>query len=366
MSKIEDLYIHVPFCASKCSYCAFYSISNPDKDLQEKYFTRLEEEMKENADKAGMLESIYLGGGTPSWLSTDKLEKLFKMISANFAVSENAEISLECNPESLNPEKVAIIANFADRISLGIQSFSANFREILGRISTDRHIWHAFELIQGAEIANFGCDLIYSIPGQSLQNWILELETALKNGVRHLSAYSLTYGEGAALTKDPDMKYDEDLESEMWIEAGKLLGSKGLERYEISNYAVPGFYCRHNMRTWFGGRYLGLGPAATSFDGKNRWTQPSDIGAWLEKKQPEMDIISPEARAAEILIMGLRTSQGWSRKQFKEATGFPIERWEEHLNELQSLGMLVLEKDRIYCTEKGFLLWNELAETLLI
>ncbi len=363
--KFQRLYLHIPFCASKCSYCAFYSIPKPEKDLVEKYFLRLEEEIKENKGETGVLDSIFIGGGTPSWLPPEKLEKLFKMISANFAVSKDAEISIECNPESLNSEKISIIANFANRISLGVQSFSPEFRKILGRNCSSYQIDKAFELVRESGIKNFGCDLISSIPGQSLENWFFDLESAIKTGIRHLSAYSLTYEEGTVLTKNQDWQYDDDLESEMWLETQRLLVSEGLQRYEISNYAFPGFECRHNMRIWFGSGYLGLGPAATSFDGKNRWTQPCDIKSWLEKKSPEMDIISPEARASEILAMGLRTSQGWNVDQLYEATGFKLEKWKETLKELESLGMIKLEKDGISCTRKGLLLWNEVAEMLL-
>ncbi len=363
------LYIHVPFCESKCAYCAFYSETNASEQLIDAYLLRLEEEFKANSANCAKLDSIFIGGGTPNILSVANLAKLFNLISANFAVSENAEISIECNPESINSENAGIIANFANRVSIGVQSFNCEFRKILGRQGGAQSVFDGIEMMKKAGVVNIGCDLIYAIPTQSIEDWKKELIQAAKLGIKHISAYSLTYEEGTKLYG----KYSEiqnyeklsELEAEMWEITGDILLKNGLHRYEISNYATPGFECRHNLEIWYGDTYLGCGPAATSFDGSIRYTNPPDIQAWLNSTSPEQDIISSEQRAAEILIMGLRTSQGWSSAKFAKRTAFSIDHWKDVIDKLIDDELIVYSETTLKLTKQGLLLWDTVAEAIL-
>jgi oxygen-independent coproporphyrinogen-3 oxidase len=368
--SFNRLYIHVPFCESKCAYCAFYSETNASEDLILAYFRRLEEEFMENSEECAELDSIFIGGGTPNLLSAANLAELFRLISANFAISSSTEISIECNPELMTPEKAEIIAKFANRVSVGIQSFSCEFRRIIGRRGNVETVFRCIEILKNAGIKNIGCDLIYSIPNQSTDQWRDELEKAVTLGVKHISAYSLTYEEGTHLSaKYADSVNPEkaaEIESEMWELAGTTLKNANIARYEVSNYAVPGFECRHNLEIWYGDTYLGCGPAAASFDGTERYTNPSDLQKWLDGVPPERDIISKKERASEILVMGLRTSQGWNIAKFAQRTGFTIETWSDKISELMQSNLIQRTEDSIKLKPKGLLLWDSVAEEILI
>ncbi len=363
------LYIHIPFCQSKCAYCAFYSEVDASEELIDAFFCRLEEEFRVNSANCAELDSIFIGGGTPNSLSAANLAKLFNLISANFAISNNAEISIECNPESINSEKAVIIANFANRVSIGVQSFNCEFRKILSRKGTVQSIFDGIEMIKKAGVVNVGCDLIYAIPSQSVDDWCKELSQAVKLGVKHISAYSLTYEEGTRLYRQYSEQQNSEqlaeLEAKMWQKSPKILKKYGLKRYEVSNYALPGFECRHNLEIWYGDTYLGCGPAAASFDGSKRYTNPNDIKSWLNSTPPELDIISPEQRAAEILIMGLRTSQGWNSAKFAERTGYSIDHWQKKLDQFANDDLLLYSKTDLKLTEQGLLLWDTIAESIL-
>ena len=372
MKKMCRLYIHVPFCSRKCDYCAFYSESSPAKELIESYLRRVEEEFISGSESCYELESIYIGGGTPSLLNAEQLTALFEGITANFAIHKHAEISIECNPESINAENASVIADFANRVSLGVQSFNCEFRRIIGRRGDPETIGTAFELLNSNGIENIGCDLIYAIPGEKLSDWKLELKKAISLPVKHISAYSLTFEEGTELSTrncigDTNCNSEIHLENDaaMWEYAGDFLQRSGFPRYEISNYSQPGYSCRHNEGVWFGDTYLGCGPAAASFDGKKRWTNPCSISRWLAGENAEIDAISPEKRAKEIFIMGLRTTQGWQSDIFLERTGFQFEDWEDDLFEVIKSGLLTITDRKIACTSQGFLLWNEIAERMI-
>ena len=384
-AKIPSVYIHVPFCQDKCAYCAFHSLPVSATDtLISRYLAKLEKDIKELKHLTVPLQSIFIGGGTPSCLKAIDIEKLFSIISDNFKIAENAEISIECNPESLSEEKISIIAGFANRISIGIQSFNDKHRSIIGRIGDNKNIKNVIETIIKHNI-NMSADLIYGIPTQTIEDWKEELNSVIKFPIKHLSAYALTFEEGSNLYSDTNLNSTtaDELTAEMWKVTSEVLLQSGLRRYEISNYSLPGYECKHNLDIWFGGKYLGLGPTASSFDGKYRWTQPA-LNEWLKDKKPEIDHLSPQKRTLEILIMGLRSNHGWIIEQSKKdccllvpkSTHNPtllITDWEntyKKLSNLKKAGLLNIEKvddktTRFSPTEKGLLFWNEIALELI-
>ena len=368
----QRLYIHVPFCSRKCDYCAFYSEPSPGEELIEAYLKKIKGEFIAGSKSCSKLESIYIGGGTPSLLNPKQLATLFESIIANFAISENAEISIECNPETINSENVSLITNFANRVSLGIQSFNCEFRRTIGRTGDVKAIDRALELLSSSGMENIGCDLIYAIPGETLDDWKSELQKAIALPVKHISAYSLTFEEGTKLSEQNhplkgELNNDIYLENEvaMWEYTGDFLQDNGFPRYEISNYSQPEYKCKHNKGIWFGDTYLGCGPSASSFDGKNRWTNPNSISHWLLGGNPEIDSITPEKRAREIFVMGLRTTQGWQSDVFRQKTGFLFENWREDFSDLINGDLLKISDNEIACTPQGLLLWNEIAMKLL-
>jgi oxygen-independent coproporphyrinogen-3 oxidase len=369
----ENIYIHIPFCSKKCSYCSFFSLPSPKRVQIEEYLVRLEEDLSE-ANLTLPSQTVYIGGGTPSLLSPTELVKLFDLIKKYVPVTPDTEISMECNPESLDAEKIDTALDFVNRLSVGIQTFHSGHRGWLGREAENQEIEHVLQCMKGHHPITLNLDLIYGIPGQTLEDWQEELKTALSHNLSHLSCYCLTIEHGTELAEklQHHEKVDDELTATMWEDTGKILAERQMQRYEISNYCIPGLECRHNMNVWYGQPYLGLGPAATSFDGKNRWTQPQSLEQWLNKCPPEMDILDPEYRMMEIFIIGLRTVPGWTREIWEKVylqRILPVE-WQNMLTRAEKVKqrhkeLISVQPDSIRLTEKGLLFWNSVAEVWL-
>lgn len=356
----QNLYIHVPFCLSKCDYCAFYSESGAGS-LMQPWLDKVKTELKPLAGQP--LHTIYLGGGTPTVLPPALLEDLLGTV--NGLNSRASEISIECNPESLTPEKAAILGRHVNRVSLGVQSFDPGLRRSIGRCGDPRRIRPAFDLLRENGLTNLSCDLIYGLPGQSLADWERDLDQALALPVKHLSAYALTVEEGTPLSLRYRNEPSSDIRTaDMEKSARRILKQAGLHQYEISNYARPGYECMHNRNIWHGETYLGVGPAACSFDGRDRFTQAASIRDWLADAPPEVDRIPDDARRAEMLMMGLRTVRGWNNGEFERAAGIAP----EALRPAQILSLRrkkMMRSKRLALTRKGLDFWNDAALELL-
>jgi len=361
---MQNLYIHVPFCAEKCAYCAFYSAVGKE-GLIDLFLKKLERQFVENSDMCVPLQTVYIGGGTPTLLTATQLERLFTSIKTNFQVCSDAEISIECNPETLDAGKARVISQHATRVSMGLQTFNADHRKMIGRSGSADSVFAAIDLLKKSGFSNVSLDLIYAIPNQTLEDWESDLRGVAKLGVNHVSAYSLSVEEGAELSGTECEEAESDISFEMWELAEKVLSEYGLKRYEISNYAKRGYECRHNSNVWAGQPYLGLGPSAVSFDGEKRWEQAASVDAWLRDESPEFDIIDSELRAREIFIMGLRTSKGWDKKQFEVATGFDCTPWLSSLDQFNTHNFVNISDHSISLTAEGLAFWNTIAEELV-
>jgi oxygen-independent coproporphyrinogen-3 oxidase len=363
----RSLYVHVPFCAAKCDYCAFYSVPDSTPELRQAYLQRLAEEMASYAPRCGELVSVYVGGGTPSYLRAAELDALLESVHRHFRVPRTAEFTVECNPESLTAKKAAALAGHGvNRVSLGVQSFDAELRRTIGRHGGPERLGQSLAALRTAGIHNVGIDLIYAIPGQTLDGWRSDLLQACATGACHLSTYELTFEEGARLGRGTMAPADEDLAAEMWQKAAEVTAAAGFRRYEVSNLSRIGFECLHNQEVWHGGTYLGCGPAASSFDGEVRWTNPADIDRWLKGFQPEADRLRPAERAAEILAIGLRTTRGWEREEFRDRTGADhMDLRGAILQELAEEGLLRITADTIAPTERGLLFADHVGRRLL-
>lgn len=361
------LYVHVPFCRRKCGYCAFYSLPGAAPARMRAWRERLRREFAEFAASSAPLHSIFLGGGTPTLLPPSELAGLLADIRAAFTVTPQAEISSEANPETVTPEVAdALAAGGVNRVSLGVQSFQPALRRVLDRAGDPAAAETAVIHLRQAGIHNLGADLINAIPGQTPPLWRDDLRRALELGIAHLSTYALTREEGARLA-DSFPPADAELEADLWEIADAETTRYGLHRYEVSNFAWPGAACRHNLDVWLGASYLGCGPAACSFDGALRWSNPADLDAWLREPVPrETDPLPADRRAAEILVFGLRTTAGWTRGLFQERTGFDyLDLRGRDLHRLQDQGVLAGLPDRVYPTPRGLLLHDHLAVELL-
>ena len=357
-----NYYFHVPFCRSKCGYCAFYSEAAPQEEFMDAYLARIEREL-EHFEPEEPCETIYLGGGTPTLFDERRLERLFAMITRILAPPPDAEISIEANPETLTTAKVALLRSFANRLSLGVQSFDPQLRGTLGRDCSQAALERALDLVATAKFPHWNCDLIYAIPGQSCAAFRRDLDAAVALGVDHLSCYSLTPEEGARLADS--LIPDEEESERMW----KIASDCGLPRYEISNYAKRGGECRHNRNVWRGGKLRGFGPSAAGFDGVRRSIEPASLAAWLRGDPPEIDEIPPEERLNEIFAVNLRTVRGWSRELW---AGVPnADPWENRIAVARRAmaetfpEWFDISPERITLTNSGLLFWNSVAEMIL-
>ncbi|MEI6808897.1 MAG: radical SAM family heme chaperone HemW [bacterium] len=320
--KPFGLYVHVPFCDGKCSYCAFYSIRY-EAGLADRYIAAVEKELMlysgcQNAANHAF-DTIYFGGGTPTLLSDRQLERLCAIVSRGRPAP--VEWTVEANPGVLTESRLAVLKQAGiNRVSLGAQSFDDDILRKLGRRHRVEDIGSAVALVREAGIANVGIDLIACIPGVDSRMWRATLDAALALKPQHISVYALTVEEGTALNeavRSRAQRVPGDVAQLAFLHtAERVLGNAGYGRYEISNYALPGFECLHNLACWRGAEYVGVGPAASSHVGLRRWTNAGDLTGYLDAiehgHKPERDAedLTKVVKATEMVIFGLRMAEG--------------------------------------------------------
>ena len=326
-------YVHVPFCAHRCGYCDFTVVAGKDH-LAGDYLRALEVELG-SLETPRNIETLYLGGGTPTHLSCRDLDRLLALIGTWFHLPSDYEFSVEANPKGLDRDKVEILAaHGVNRVSLGVQSFDKRVLDLLERDHDAAQI-EAATAIVSAKITNFSFDLIFGVPGQSLDLWRATLSRAIALGPKHLSTYGLTFEKGTAFwsrrAKGSLRQTGDELERAMYAAAMDDLESAGFEQYELSNFAKVGFRCRHNETYWAGRSYYGFGPGAARYVGGRRETNHRSVTTWMARvlsaKSPvgDVDELSAADRARETFVVGLRRSFGVRRTEFRAQTGFEIE-----------------------------------------
>lgn len=319
-SMPEFLYIHIPFCIQKCIYCDFFSVSY-DEPLARKYVDALCKELILKKDSAKISKTIYIGGGTPSLLPNDCFRQLFNCLRNNFDFSSSAEITVEANPGTINESKINTMLSLGvNRLSIGIQSFNNDELKTLGRIHSSEDASRSIEIIKKEGINNFSVDLMYGIPGQTMDSWHNSISTAVGLSPTHISAYELTLEENTPLYKliqsHKIQMLDEELILEMYNHAIDYFASCGYEHYEISNFALPGFKSTHNLNYWDRGEYIGVGTGAHSFINGRRSNNAKDITRYIEDLNtgiiPEIESAKPASAEAlkEFIFLGLRKTEG--------------------------------------------------------
>lgn len=377
-----SLYLHFPFCLSKCRYCDFNSYAGLN-DLIPRYIEALVKEMGLWVDSPASVNTIYFGGGTPSLLSAEQVDYIIRESRQSFALVPTAEITLEANPGTVDKKRLGgWRAAGVNRLSLGVQSFDDEELKLLGRIHTVKEAIEAFRLAREVGFDNVNLDLIYALPRQSLAGWQSTLEKALGLEPEHLSLYSLTLEEDTPLSEDLKKGVlsspDPDLAAEMYLLAEEVLGKAGYEHYEISNWAEPGKRCRHNLTYWYNLPYLGLGAGAHSCLGGYRFHKvlsPQDYVMRLEGCESPSPLpgllprggaieaveeIPPSLEMAETMILGLRLGEGVDKGDF--ARRFGVELSEEYrgtIEELLGLDLLREKDSALQLTSRGRLLGNE-------
>ncbi|MBR2132988.1 MAG: radical SAM family heme chaperone HemW [Oscillospiraceae bacterium] len=371
------LYIHIPFCKSKCLYCDFYSLPNSEAHM-DRYTAALQKHLSEIAPHAAQhsIDTIYFGGGTPSYLGAKRLCSLLKTIQKHYRIEKNAEITLEANPESLNNLHMVRKLHRAgfNRISLGVQSANNEELRTVGRIHSFEQVQQVVSLLRKGKIKNLSLDLIYGLPGQSMESWQETLKAVVALEPEHLSCYGLKIEEGTPLyTMQDQLRFaDDDLQADMYLWACDYLSEHGYEHYEISNFAKPGHPSRHNMKYWLLHEYAGFGPGAHSDFGDVRYAYIRDLEQYcrcMESGEGELlseqERIPPRQRDTEYLMLGLRTAQGIEKREFENRFRLPFSPIETALEQFRRSGHTTLENGRWHLTNEGFLLSNHIILAVL-
>lgn len=372
------IYIHVPFCRSKCQYCDFYSLSTKDDRLMDGYLSATVEHIKEAGALAPnyKVDTIYFGGGTPSFFGAEGMATILTAIRRNFDVDGSAEITFEANPDSVSDKLLGRLrAEGFNRVSLGIQSDDDELLRKLGRPHTYAQAVSAFHRIRKAGFRNVSVDLMYGLPAQTLRAWRETLEHVLELNPEHISCYGLKVEEGTPLYdyKDYAKLPDDDTQADMYLAAVDVLKGYGFRQYEISNFARKGLYSRHNMKYWTGGEYLGFGPSASSDFAGKRFTLCRSVQDYItgirEKGRiiDEVQEIPVRERAGEYLMLRLRTISGISADVYEKTYLLSFSPLEEVLQRNLRLGYAVHTEDgRWVLTPKGFLISNTIISDLLL
>lgn len=371
------IYVHVPFCRSKCQYCDFYSLGGSrEKGLTENYLEAVCKHIKEAGALAPEYEvdTVYFGGGTPSFLGQEGLVQILNAVRRRFSVSNDAEITFEANPDSVTEKLLKRLkAEGFNRISLGVQTDDDPLLKKLGRPHTYRQAVQAVELARKQGFHNISLDLIYGLPGQSLSDWERTLEHVLELTPEHMSCYGLKVEEGTPLWEYRNAANlpDEDAQADMYLSAVRILKEHGYAQYEISNFARRGLRSKHNLKYWTGGEYLGFGPAASSDFAGKRFTVAPNIHGYIDGIKTggpvlsECQEIPARERAGEYLMLRLRTSEGIEAEEYTKRYLLPFEPLEELLKKYQAQGLAFVDGQRWRLTAQGFLVSNSILVELL-
>jgi oxygen-independent coproporphyrinogen-3 oxidase len=375
MEKKLGVYIHIPFCASKCGYCDFYSLPDCEK-LMPKYHNALTEHIKQSAAQLQkyFIDTVYFGGGTPSYYGARRICEIFNELKCHGLVYKTAEVTVECNPDSINHRDMKTLLDAGvNRLSIGAQSANDDILKLIGR----RHNWMQVELaVQNARKAGFtnvSLDLIYGLPSQTKSDWAETLTKAIALKPEHISCYGLKLEEGTPMYgyKDSPFLPDDDEQADMYLYAVETLERFGYRQYEISNFAQPGYESKHNLKYWYLKDYMGFGPGAHSCVNGLRYSYIRDIQGYIRGIQNEDTIVDEYEkiglldRAAEYIMLGMRTIRGISEKEYHNLYRSNFEPIEDLLKEYEYKGWAKQEKGRWHFTPAGFLLSNLLIGLML-
>lgn len=320
-----ELYVHIPFCVRKCQYCDF--LSGPsDEETKDRYIEALLKEIRaaEHTEDYEIV-SVFIGGGTPSALKAEAIASIMRTLQEQFFFCEDAEVTIEANPGTVDLEKLTIYRNVGiNRLSLGLQSTDAEELKLLGRIHSYEEFLKSYEWAREAGFSNINIDLMFAIPGQTGEAWRQHLYQVAELNPEHISAYSLIIEEGTPFAEQNLDLPDEDTEYQMYEDTAEILERYGYRQYEISNYAKQGYMCRHNAGYWQRREYLGFGLGASSLYGGMRFSNTHQMQEYLkESRNPDqirkdVTVLSRNERIEEFMFLGLRMTEGISEKKFEE------------------------------------------------
>ena len=372
VTKAGGIYIHVPFCQKRCIYCDFYSTTY-GLEWKRLYVSALRREMLSRRSEidSSRVPSLYIGGGTPSQLPASLLMEMFQAIAESFTFAEDAEITIEVNPDDVTPRLIeALHQTPVNRISMGVQTFSDKLLRFLNRRHTSAQALQAVRLFREANYNNISLDLIYGLPGQTFDEWKNDVDMVVNLGVPHLSAYALSYEEGTALHKMLEeghvVETPDELSWQMYDYLMDKTADAGMEHYEISNFAIPAKQAQHNSSYWNGSPYLGLGPGAHSYDGENiRRSNNTSLKEYVQATADvphQTEILTPGERYDEIVMTRLRTFSGLPLGVLTaEQRTYCLQMAEPHILN----GNLVREGDVLRLSKRGIFVSNSVISDLM-
>ncbi len=383
--SVRSLYVHVPFCAHKCEYCAFYS-APPSGEVVNRYVAALVRELELVAPDLKP-RTIFFGGGTPSLLNLRQWEIVLKAME-RLNLLGASEWTVECNPATVSLDKAKMLRDHGvNRISMGVQSLDERLLEKLGRIHSREQVFKSFDILRTAGFDNINIDLMFAIPRQTMEVWHATLREAAALGSEHLSSYEVIYEEDTPLyhqLQAGEFDVNEDLACTMYDELVSFAGENGYRQYEVANFAkdeagiekpelqIPSRACRHNLNYWRGGAYHGLGPSATGYIGGVRTRNWANTQLYCEQMEKGVraaesrEELPPRRRAGEMAAFGLRMNAGWPFAVFQEATGFDLRaEWPREMEWLVEQGWGQRTEERFQLTERGLRFADAAAERFL-
>ncbi len=376
--KPLGIYIHVPFCRSKCVYCDFYSVTNKDDKLLDAYLDAICTHIKETGALAPNyhVDTVYFGGGTPSFFGADGMAAILAAIRKSFHVDLRAEITFEANPDSISPRLLRKLKSEGfNRVSLGVQCDNDEILKKLGRPHNFEQVVNAVKRIRRAGYKNLSLDLIYGLPGQTLESWEKTLENVIALKPEHMSCYGLKVEEGTPLYQYQQYMDlpDDDTQADMYLSAVNILRRNGFRQYEISNFAQRGYPSAHNLKYWMGGEYLGFGPDASSDFAGKRFSVVRDLQGYIDgirhggQVLRDVQEIPQRERAGEYLMTRLRTTTGIYRDEYENSFLLPFEPLEDVLRAASERRHAYTDgKGRWRLTPEGFLVSNSIISDLLL
>lgn len=361
------IYIHIPFCRSKCLYCDFYSIPSARPEAIERYVDALCRHIEYMGGQADgrTVDSVFIGGGTPTVMAVEQLGRICSALEKAFSFASDCEFTVEANPATFDREKVkALRLMGVNRLSIGMQSANAEELRLLGRTHRADEVKMAVDAVNRGGIDNFNLDLMYGIPSQTVESFGRTLEFVRSLSPTHISVYGLQLEEGTPLYRRRE-KYvfpDEDAERDMNRLAASVLGTSGYNRYEISNYARDGYECRHNLRYWLRGDYIGIGAAAHSFFEGVRYFAPDSIEEYISAVNAEKyrvirldeQVINGDEAVSEYIMLRMRLASGISPEEFLRDAGKSFEPYEKLMEPFIRSGHIACENGRYFFTPDGF------------
>ena len=375
---MAGVYVHIPFCASRCSYCDFFStLQLADAGTSYVEAVVAEARLRRGELCGAQVKTLYLGGGTPSQLPLPLLSRLIDGLRESLDLPDVEEFTVEANPDDVTPEWCRGVAALGvNRVSMGVQSFEDPILRLIGRRHTARQAMDAVANLREAGISNISIDLIFGLPGQTVASWTASVEQAIALKPQHISAYGLTYEEGTRLWHQRERGEVVEVPEEQCLEMYRILVDElqaaGYEHYEISNFALPGYYSRHNSSYWDDTPYLGLGAAAHSYDGKVRRWNPHDLRQYMDKVLAgelacELEELSRSERYDERVMLGLRTAWGVDAERLR--VDFGDEAWRYFIREaarhVVAGNLRVTEDGRYVLTRDGIMLSDSIIRDLM-